>query len=932
MDNNHIKSVAKANGLKSKFLIEQDHFYMTSFGKGAKAEAAKEINDNHITNYNEIFKVNLNQERKKTDLTMTGRSGTCNIPLAGEKNQLHAKETVEKIFFGESFSDNIHIQIAYNIMDIQKILIAYTSIVACTINHMNRNMKGTAGDFLGMFKTFNDYSFTMDIMNAVELELFKRENGKFEFDMDVWRAHQNSEFRSLGAKCADYKKRQYRNRNVDWSKVVVGYLKSRNAFNQLDKIRENGENFKEYSKSIKKVSYYFGDAFTDKRGNYDEKKAFAMIRLMGMFRQSFFHCGIKNIQKNQIYNIDKNEDPELTGLLKQILENRLDSLNNNFEEKNKINLIILKDIYGIERKEDFQQLAQQYYDFSVRKVHKNMGFSIKKMRELLLGRKELRATAEKKYDSVRAKMNSLVDFLIFRFFKDNDITDSFVEKLRGALTEEEKQQYYSAYTDRFFEKNNLAVNRIIDSMKKILGNKRAADDLIMKNSLPKVKIQNTQKLGKFARAIYCLSLFLDAKEVNMLFGALIQKFENIESLFDILDSLDMPGTLQENLSLFENSGKTASELRFLQSIARMNKGKKYIKDSENKVKEIQYLDAAALFGVTDEEEVKELFHLDRKNNKKKKIDKSLRNFVINNVINNNRFVYAVRFIQPQSARKIMSSRRLVEYILKKMPSSQLERYCNTVGEQFEENDRELAIQKLATLLVQTGLENFLDVQQKTGGNPEAERKKEKYKSIVSLYLTVLYLVVKTLVRINTSYVIAFGILERDFSIYNIPSGQNPDRNKYKYDIKSEKDDKGAYLSLHLTDYFAEKGWLNERVRYLYEKNSKAFNGVTFYKYRNQVAHLNVILTFADYVDKINEDKPIKSMFDLYHFVLLENICHINYNGIEEQKKEQYLKDGENYNTMCKDFVYTMNLPFAYNTARYLNLSIRENFLKGYGKM
>ena len=37
------------------------------------------------------------------------------------KSDMVPKDIIEKMYFGETFDDNIHIQIAYNIMDIKKI-------------------------------------------------------------------------------------------------------------------------------------------------------------------------------------------------------------------------------------------------------------------------------------------------------------------------------------------------------------------------------------------------------------------------------------------------------------------------------------------------------------------------------------------------------------------------------------------------------------------------------------------------------------------------------------------------------------------------------------------------------------------------------------------------------------------------------------------
>ena len=43
------------------------------------------------------------------------------------------------------------------------------------------------------------------------------------------------------------------------------------------------------------------------------------------------------------------------------------------------------------------------------------------------------------------------------------------------------------------------------------------------------------------------------------------------------------------------------------------------------------------------------------------------------------------------------------------------------------------------------------------------------------------------------------------------------------------------------------------------------------------------------------------------------------------KTKQYWKLVKKYKTYCKDYVKALNVPFAYNLARYKNLSINELF-------
>lgn len=54
----------------------------------------------------------------------------------------------------------------------------------------------------------------------------------------------------------------------------------------------------------------------------------------------------------------------------------------------------------------------------------------------------------KKYDTMRSKIYSLIDFMIYRKFSENHVAvDDFVEELRSLLTEDEKESAYSRWAE-----------------------------------------------------------------------------------------------------------------------------------------------------------------------------------------------------------------------------------------------------------------------------------------------------------------------------------------------------------------------------------------------------------------------------------------------------------------------------------------------------
>ena len=360
----------------------------------------------------------------------------------------------------------------------------------------------------------------------------------------------------------------------------------------------------------------------------------------------------------------------------------------------------------------------------------------------------------------------------------------------------------------------------------------------------------------------------------------------------------------------------------------MGKTKKAIKQGDEKAKSSVYYDSAALFGVFDEKKVDELYHLGDKNATSSQ--KALRNFMINNVINSNRFSYVTRFINPKTARDIMQSEGLVKYILRQLPESQLIRYCNTAEISYNANepDFEAIIDELTKMLVKVELSQFLNVKQQVIEGSKQEQEKEKLKAIIGLYLTVLYLIVKSIVRINSSYTVAIGILERDTAMF------------FPDEVKKNKD---FAISRALTDHFKDAGFLkNKNVLENINENSSLFSNFAFKQYRNNIAHLSVVRALPKYA---KDFKEVNSMYDVYHYIMFKLLVNFweskGYDDAKEMLKKLNEKryDGKysiidsvnKFKTPNRDFIHAINIPFAYNPARYNNLTSKTLFELGYGK-
>jgi hypothetical protein len=219
-----------------------------------------------------------------------------------------------------------------------------------------------------------------------------------------------------------------------------------------------------------------------------------------------------------------------------------------------------------------------------------------------------------------------------------------------------------------------------------------------------------------------------------------------------------------------------------------------------------------------------------------------------------------------------------------------------------------------------------DTFSKVSNNPNEAVEKEKLKAIIGLYLTIIYLITKSLVRINTSYSIAFGIFERDCLIMQKKADMEEDETSSL--LKDVSIDNNP---IAITEYFNEKGKLNKRVKNLVYRNiGNHYNDFTFKIFRNNVEHLTVVSKLPSYIDDITN---VKSYFDLYHYVMFR-LLYDGKNGnssISSDITKSKYGDVIKYQSACKDFLYGILAPFAYNPARYINLACKNKFIESYGK-
>ena len=859
------KSSVKAAGMKS-ILVSENKMYITSFGKGNSAVLEYEVDNNDYNKTQLSSKNSSNIELRgvnEVNITFSSKHGfesgveinTSNpTHRSGESSpvrwdMLGLKSELEKRFFGKTFDDNIHIQLIYNILDIEKILAVYvTNIVYALNNMLGEGDDESHDDFMGYLSTFNTY------------KVFTNPNG---------------------STLSDDKKENIR--------------KSLSKFNALLKTKRLG---------------YFGlEEPKTKDTNALEaykKRVYHMLAIVGQIRQSVFHDKSSKLDED-LYSFIDIIDSEYRETLDYLVDERFDSINKGFIQGNKVNISLLIDMMKGYEADDIIRL---YYDFIVLKSQKNLGFSIKKLREKMLEEYGYRFK-DKQYDSVRSKMYKLMDFLLFCNYYRNDVVagEALVRKLRFSMTDDEKEGIYADEAAKLWGKFRNDFENIADHMNGDVIKELGKADMDFDEKILDSEKKNASDLLYFSKMIYMLTYFLDGKEINDLLTTLISKFDNIKEFLKIMKSsaVDVECELTAGYKLFNDSQRITNELFIVKNIASMRK-------PAASAKLTMFRDALTILGIDDkitDDRISEILKLKEKG----KGIHGLRNFITNNVIESSRFVYLIKYANAQKIREVAENEKVVMFVLGGIPDTQIERYYKSCVEFPDMNSPlEAKRSELARMIKNIRFDDFKNVKQQAKGRENVA--KERAKAVIGLYLTVMYLLVKNLVNVNARYVIAIHCLERDFGLYKEIIPELASKNlKNDYRILSqtlcELCDKSPNL-------FLKK---NERLRKCVEVDINNADSSMTRKYRNCIAHLTVVRELKEYIGDI---RTVDSYFSIYHYVMQRCITKRE-DDIKQEEKIKYEDDLLKNHGYTKDFVKALNSPFGYNIPRFKNLSIEQLF-------
>lgn len=860
------KSKAKALGLQSVYVID-GKYVVTAFGKGNNNEIVRIEDDNKnviiekeqpIASEIKVKSIAISKINNQKKLSTSVNKPAINKDVG--MDYLGLKRDIEKWIFGREYpNSSLPIQIAYSILDIKKILAPFVNDIVFAVGNLDRQNNGE--DLIGML---------------------------------------NYEF----------------NRNQQ----------KQNAYNPNFKNAENIKKrlnyFEQFDKNARKYYDYFGGVFIKPRDEKKDKSGkktvapkiteeqaldnnFNVLRILSMIRQFVFHCDIKSqngqsseAKSDYLYKLGKGMPEDLQEIIENAYSKDVSHINNQFFKTQGVNLTILSRMYN---NQDLVSITKELYDFVIKKDNLNIGLRVATIRECII-KKYMPYLEHKKYDSKRSKIYSIMDFVLYKnLLTENGLTDEIVAQLRLCTSDYDKQNVYEKYSNALYDKSREKLSKILSGIDQAIDEKTSQKiEEKLKKKLPEDMFINSSN-NLFVKLINYLCKFLDKKEINEIVTQLINKFEGIGNMLALYNQEVINEKIEfvDNYTMFDGSAKMAEDLKIVKSIARI-KGENFGS---------VYEDAMDVLGIERNFVKEEQFA--KKTDKQNRNSTSIRNFVINNVLKSKGFLYITRYTNPANCCEYAKNLDLLKYVLLQMPESQIDRYY-LLFELKENVDIATKIERLAKNIKNYfGGKNFKDELLGVMGE-----NKQKAQAIVGLYLSIMYIFVKNMVKINSVYTMAYFAMERDATLYGISL-----KNNDIYELK-------------LLDEFIENNKLSEKNIdkinsakdiYLKPKYKADFIDISR-RARNKIDHLNIMASMHNYVT----DAKVKGYYELYHYFLQELIFEEKKDSENNKILEKYILSINEYKLYSKDFTKLIFLPLAYNQSRYKNLVIGTLFNRFYG--
>ncbi len=949
------KTQAKAMGLKTVLGFDNKiaiaSFTSSKDSKSSHIERITDPNGKTIREDVRMFDSNVDEcsinlekrmtvEERQKDGTIKKdekdvKSTICN-PYSNEcgKDYIGIKSVAEELFFGRTFpNDNLRVQIAYNIFDIQKIFGTYINNIIYSFYNLSRDEFQSDNDVIGTLYMLKDFD------GQKETDTFRQAKALLE-------------------------------------RTEAYYSYFDNVFKKIDKKKKRNDDYEGERNEILRYN-------------------FNVLRVLSFLRQICAHAKVKVSSDNDrekggvfvdsldaLFNISRFFDavaPELNEVINSVYSKGIDDINDNFVKNGKNNFYILSKIYPEVARED---LLKEYYYFVVSKEGNNIGISTKKLKEAIIAQ-DMSYIKSKDYDTYRNKLYTVLCFILVKELNERTtIREQMVADLRANMNGDiGREDIYSKYAKIIYAQ----VKPRFDAMKNVF--EEEAKGVIVPDKEDTVKFSNgaldKSEIERFcitsantdsvAKIIYFLCKFLDGKEINELCCAMMNKLDGINDLIETAEQCGAKIEFVDNFNVLSKCETISDQIRIVKSISKM---KKEI-DVDN---ETIFFDAFELLGKRIEKYKKDdsgnvlrnddgkVLRTKEYNNIRKMLCKKDRrlNFITNSIIKSKWFSYIVRYNQPSECQAIMKNKTLVKFALDELPDLQIQRYFVAL---YGDEDlpsygemRKILLKKLHDFSIR-------DFDEEIGSLFDEMKRKDKFcesdrkKCLFRLYLTIAYLITKSMVKINTRFSIACATYERDYALLCASNKQerawssgatalaltrkflNQDKLIFEKHYAREgeisklpKEERKAmrkvndqllkqtHFSKHSYCYIVDNvnrltgGECRTDKRVLPVLNEKNDNAGILPDFRKTIAHLNVVHKMVDYVGEI---KGITSYYAFFCYVLQR--MPVGNKNEKNALKEKYSETAKSFGTYSKDFMWLINLPFAYNLPRYKNLSNEQLF-------
>ena len=909
---NTTKTQAKRMGIKSTYSYGDGSLAVTKFGKGNRAEvilnAPNGGRDVPTPSFYEPIQFNsidnlIDVERGELSSSLVNPAFWDAETEAVRSDYLKLKSVLEQEFFDKEFpKDSVRIQIVYNLLDVLKIIGVYVNDVIYSVN----NLQPEPTDVVGLSMTKGNLEKALANMSPF-----------FGFFGDAFKIPA----KATGPKAKEIAEQRQKEAD-EYNGQVLRVL---GAVRQMTAHFENADKMFAKSDQIEK-----------------ELKALTS---------------------------ESKKDPiSCWKVVETAFAKRIKDVNENFLLNSRVNLGIIFDLLGAYYDEEKAEITQDYYKFSILKQGKNLGLNMKKLRETALDT-YCPYIKDEEHDSYRQKLYVVTDFLLYKKLNGSEMLDEMVEQLRVTSDDEEKDALYTQFAEKVWTELEKPLTTFYSMFKD--GFPAFTSVKIPEAWLGKAALRE-DNCFPFVMLLSFLCNFMEAKEINELLTAFINKFENVQALIDVQQKLKDNVVFSAKYDSFNKhggrvAGEIAKQLRAIVSIGKM-------KPDLEGAKRLLYISAIKTLGIPDDSQYVSdkwlqenvLLSAEEKRDKDRvKAVNPFRNFIANNVIESRRFLYLVRYTKPETVRAIMTNAKIVRYALSRLPESQINMYYDrTLGAQkgVSMDEKLNALTKVLTgLTFETLVANRAGIITDTTNRPKAI---ERLKAQIGLYLTAAYLVVKNLVKTNARYYIAYSAFERDLamllqkdndaiSINCIPytfvnkKGETvKDENPY-YAVTEyylDQDDEIKYVPENgvfdreaCHRYFDEhKAHFTRKWRDIFRKeiaeakqaNTTGYLGIFV---RNTADHLNALTSLKTYINdfRSGSDAPMKSYFELYHFIVQRLALDWNSNPAcqpgQELELEQYREFIETNGLPDNDLIHICYCPLGYNLPRYKNLTIAALF-------